>query len=464
VFWRETYRSPDFAKWTRPRAWCPRCRDVRAVFMDKRPGVRRTMRYGQQYRYRCPHTTCRGGVVAPYALPAATLIDWTVPGRRIGERAEPLKPKTLHRMRTGLAAYGAALLTPAGGTWNTQARPVGEPMRARTTRETEALVCPPLLVPVEGRPGMQARPVAEPMRAQTGRAENALVIPLRNNGVAKPATGTPLLTFAAGVTHHGLLYGYDTGTLRPAHTVPLPAQTTVDGDALLRPATATGRADVDACTFRMLTVDEIRAGMAFTPGYRLLGTAKRAKVRMLGNAVTPPARPQPHGRGRRGHHRRGDRGGPVTAPAAGLRVVSYGGGVQSTALLVLAATGRIDFGVFLFANVGDDSEDPGTLDYLHRYAKPYAALHGIQLHELHRLRRDGSTETLYGRLTQPGSRSLPIPVRMSNGAPGTRSCTADFKIKVIGRWLGRAIDQPVARSAAGQMVGAAGFEPATPRL
>jgi DNA (cytosine-5)-methyltransferase 1 len=39
----------------------------------------------------------------------------------------------------------------------------------------------------------------------------------------------------------------------------------------------------------MLTVDEIRAGMAFTPGYTLLGRAKRAKVRMLGNAVTPPA-------------------------------------------------------------------------------------------------------------------------------------------------------------------------------
>ncbi|GAA0904051.1 phosphoadenosine phosphosulfate reductase [Virgisporangium aurantiacum] len=120
---------------------------------------------------------------------------------------------------------------------------------------------------------------------------------------------------------------------------------------------------------------------------------------------------------------------------AGLQVVSYGGGVQSTALLVLAAHGRIDFRVFLFANVGADSEDPATLAYLETYAKPYAAEHKIELHELRRVRRDGSTETLYGRLTKPGSRSLPIPVRMSNGAPGTRSCTADFKIKVIGRWL-----------------------------
>lgn len=123
-----------------------------------------------------------------------------------------------------------------------------------------------------------------------------------------------------------------------------------------------------------------------------------------------------------------------TDPPA-LRVISYGGGVQSTALLVLAAQQVIDFPVFLFANVGDDSEDPATLQYLHRYALPYAASHGIGLHVLDRHRRDGTTETLYGRLVRHGSRSLPIPVRMSNGAPGTRSCTADFKIRVIGKWL-----------------------------
>lgn len=118
-----------------------------------------------------------------------------------------------------------------------------------------------------------------------------------------------------------------------------------------------------------------------------------------------------------------------------LKAVAYGGGVQSTALLVMAATRRIDFPVFLFADVGHDSEDPATLDYLHRWAKPYAARHGVQLHEVRRTRRDGSTETLYGRLTRQHSRSLPIPVRMSGGAPGTRSCTAEFKIRVVGQWL-----------------------------
>jgi len=118
-----------------------------------------------------------------------------------------------------------------------------------------------------------------------------------------------------------------------------------------------------------------------------------------------------------------------------LRIVSYGGGVQSTSLLVLAAQRVIDFRTFVFANVGDDSEHPKTLAYVAEHAAPFAAKHGIDLHVVDRVKRDGSVETLYGRLTKEGSRSLPIPVRMSNGAPGTRSCTQNFKIEVIGKWL-----------------------------
>ncbi|UNZ21937.1 phosphoadenosine phosphosulfate reductase [Streptomyces sp. 891-h] len=120
-----------------------------------------------------------------------------------------------------------------------------------------------------------------------------------------------------------------------------------------------------------------------------------------------------------------------------MRSISYGGGVQSTALLVLAAQRRIDFPLFLMANVGDDSENPATLRYVEEYARPFAAEHGVELAVLDRVKRDGTVETLLGRLTREGSRSLPIPVRMSNGAPGTRSCTADFKIKVIARELKR---------------------------
>ena len=119
-------------------------------------------------------------------------------------------------------------------------------------------------------------------------------------------------------------------------------------------------------------------------------------------------------------------------------VISYGGGVQSTAMIVLAAQGRLgyDIDAALFSNVGDDSEHPATLDYVRNVATPWAADHGLTIHELDRVKRDGTIETLMGRLTREGSRSLPIPVRMPDtGAPGNRSCTADFKIKVIGKWL-----------------------------
>jgi hypothetical protein len=140
-----------------------------------------------------------------------------------------------------------------------------------------------------------------------------------------------------------------------------------------------------------------------------------------------------------------------------LDTCSYGGGHQSTALLVLAAREVIPTRTFLFCNVGDDSEHPGTLEYVREVAAPYAAFHGLDLHTLTRQRRDGTEETLMGRLLNPikcrtcrgtgsmftnhhddetapcpdcggagerESKSLPIPVRMSNGAPNSRSCLA----------------------------------------
>lgn len=118
-----------------------------------------------------------------------------------------------------------------------------------------------------------------------------------------------------------------------------------------------------------------------------------------------------------------------------LEAASYGAGVQSTAMLVLAAHGKIAPRLFIFANVGDDSEHPDSLAYFRDVAVPFAAKHGIEMVEVQRIwkrgERKGQPRTLWGELNRTDSRSLGIPVRMSNGAPGTRSCTADFKIRVI---------------------------------
>jgi hypothetical protein len=116
--------------------------------------------------------------------------------------------------------------------------------------------------------------------------------------------------------------------------------------------------------------------------------------------------------------------------------MSYGGGVQSTAMGILAARGDIDFPVALFCNVGADSENPATLDYVRDHSRPWLEAHGIEFVELQKTLRDGTPESVMSRIKN-GNRSIGIPVRMSNGAPGNRQCTADFKIRVVAKELKR---------------------------
>lgn len=115
-------------------------------------------------------------------------------------------------------------------------------------------------------------------------------------------------------------------------------------------------------------------------------------------------------------------------------IFSCGGGVQSTACLVLAAQGAIPYLTFVFANVGNQAEDPRTLCYIAEVLKPYAAAHGIEWVDVQRRRRDGTPVDLYQELMRP-IRSIDIPVRMANGAPGNRNCTVHFKIKPIAKWI-----------------------------
>jgi DNA (cytosine-5)-methyltransferase 1 len=240
--------------------------------------------------------------------------------RRPGVRTWPADQvlTTLHTTASKALAYAAGMLVPAGGTWNDDATPLHEPMRSRTTREAEAL-----LVPVEGRDGVFARPAGEPMRTQTARHQDALLVPfiaeLRGGGSNARAVTEALATVCASGNHHGLVmrnntprgdaaqmctptgeplrtlttaghqslitwaqYAYDTGQLAPVD-VPLPTQTTVEGDALLG-----ATPDVMDCLFRMLEPHEIGAGMAFGVDYEVLGN-RRERVKQYGNAVTPPA-------------------------------------------------------------------------------------------------------------------------------------------------------------------------------
>jgi 3'-phosphoadenosine 5'-phosphosulfate sulfotransferase (PAPS reductase)/FAD synthetase len=117
-------------------------------------------------------------------------------------------------------------------------------------------------------------------------------------------------------------------------------------------------------------------------------------------------------------------------------VFSCGGGVQSTACLVLAAQGVIPYRTFVFANVGDKAESPHTLAYIRLVLKPFAAQHGIEWVDVTWVDRQGRQRDLYDDIHEQ-QRSINIPAYMPGGMPGNRKCTEYFKIKPIAHWIKR---------------------------
>lgn len=119
-----------------------------------------------------------------------------------------------------------------------------------------------------------------------------------------------------------------------------------------------------------------------------------------------------------------------------LKIISYGGGVQSTAMIVLAIQGEIDAQHAVFANVGDDSEHPASLVYVRQIMQPWAAERGFPIHEIQKTRRDGTPISIMGEIIRADTNRIIIPMRMDKtNAPGLRTCTADFKVAVISKWL-----------------------------
>lgn len=118
-----------------------------------------------------------------------------------------------------------------------------------------------------------------------------------------------------------------------------------------------------------------------------------------------------------------------------MRAFSFGGGVQSMACLVLSAKGLLPYTHFIFANVGDDSENPGTIDYVNNIARPYALANGLEIIDVQKTTKAGVAPTLYEECMSDKS-SIPIPIFMGNeSALGSRNCTSKWKISVIERWM-----------------------------
>jgi DNA (cytosine-5)-methyltransferase 1 len=342
TFWREGERAPDLEHMQRPAAYCGSCDQVVAAMQwwKKGDGQTRPGRYRSQYVYRCPNVKCRNQIVEPAWLPAESIIDWSNPGVRLGDRERPLAEKTMRRIQIGMDRYWAPMLTEHGGNPYDAADPkharygdpssyyrvwpLSDPTQTMHTRESKALAYHPdtlaaLAVPVEGRDGKEARPTSGPLRTATTRNETGLAFPaflaeLRGGGSTARAASEALSTVTASGNHHGLVMPYyGRGRTAPTSEA-LSTVTTVDRHALLTPSGGTWNdearptseptrsmttreayalasadrpaVDLADVRFRMLEPHEISRAMGFPAEYVMQGN-RRERVKLAGNAVTP---------------------------------------------------------------------------------------------------------------------------------------------------------------------------------
>lgn len=289
VFVRKGARTPDLKP--RPAAWCFECGHDVAAVQAWRNG-RRIGKYKQQYDYRCPNRACRHALVEPYVRPAASIIDWSNLGVRIGDRAEnglrPLAPNTVKRIKAGLTMLGEqrmvltvnhsghdgravpadaaplptrtvkigeAVLVPAGGQWNTQPTAAAAPMRTRMANEKgyEALLTPP-------------------------QAQDSFIVTARRNGTAK-SVAEPVSTVSAQGRHHWLVVPYRNANTKttgdPLHTL-----ATRDSAGLVAPAPA-----IEDCHYRMVQPREQLLAQRFPADYIVRGN-KGEQTMQAGNAVS----------------------------------------------------------------------------------------------------------------------------------------------------------------------------------
>lgn len=280
IAWPKGEQAPDVSKVMRPDAYCPTCGTVAPARQAFKPG-RTVGRYRQQYVY--VHAAC-GTTVEPSWLPAASAIDWTIPGERIGDRAKPLADKTRRRIAAGIARYWRPMtVEAAGNTYDAadpkhvshgkpgayyRSWPVDEPLTTLHTTASKALA-----VPVEGRDGKEARPVNLPGRTQTCRAETGLAVmpfvsELRGGHSVAHSTGETLSTITASGNHHALIeppFVLDNNHANRGRDVRdvLPTQTTATTKALITPAGGTWN---DAAT----STDDVLRTLTTRDSYALL--------------------------------------------------------------------------------------------------------------------------------------------------------------------------------------------------
>lgn len=175
-------------------------------------------------------------------VPAADIIDWSIPGRSIFNRERPLAQSTIKRIREGLEEHGGATIIAMehGGRHLSVTRPLPKVTTAKGGAFGVAYILPQ-------QSGGKLRPVSEPAPTISTAGALSLIVEYYGNGRARPVSE------------------------------PLPTVTTVDRFALIQQQGG----DV---LFRMLRWHELAAAQGFRADYKFTGT-QREITKQIGNAV-----------------------------------------------------------------------------------------------------------------------------------------------------------------------------------
>lgn len=255
---------------------------------------------------------------------AAEIIDWSIPGKSIIDRDNPLCENTIRRIKRGIWKYWGKwakpfihalnhadcrmevplsamppFLTVIRGTGNSQinssSRSLTDPLPTITTGGDHMALISPFLTRYNGgeeRNHSIGDPVPVIDCSNRYGLISPLMIPQQSAGSVKPCAGNPLPTVATsgaiGVTMPFLMSYYSKGTVTETAR-PVPTITTKDrfglvqGRILTLPDGQRFKLDI---THRMLTARELAAATGFPDGYVFVGGDTAAK-KMIGNAVCP---------------------------------------------------------------------------------------------------------------------------------------------------------------------------------
>jgi DNA (cytosine-5)-methyltransferase 1 len=203
VFWKKGNRAPDLD--IRPKAPCPKCEHVVDARQTWKNG-RTVGKYKTQYIFTCPE--CRTTVV-PFYYAALNAIDFSLAAERIGDRARPLKDRTLERIRYGLEKYGnrhLVIRTNMTSGVGTRVRGLDEPHMAQTASWLDGLFAPFLINAQHSDGGPLARGVDDPMSTAAASNRPSLVTPgflvgcANSDGVGRRVKG---LDETLGAVHAG---------------------------------------------------------------------------------------------------------------------------------------------------------------------------------------------------------------------------------------------------------------------